>query len=154
MERETALGRSAGQIARDVEAIARTWSKESRLARDEAVGAELLLSRELIEQFGILFETADRLNDLALRQAGHALRDWTATIRHAAAEPGLHNCRDLAFDHLRRRIDHVTEGANELRSTVDSAARRLGDTVFALWRPFLTVLGRDWRDRQSGSGSP
>jgi hypothetical protein len=149
-DRSSAFTRSIDQVAEDLEAIARTWSQEGRLVRDEAMGAELLLTRELIEQFGILFETFDRLNDLAVRQAGYLLSDCLATLRHAAGERGLRNCRDIAIDHWQRRIGHIAEGSDALVALARSESQKWSDALFSLWRPFTTVLGSDWRgDRRA-----
>jgi len=153
-ERPSAFNRSVEQIAHEVQAVARSWSEESRLVRDEAMGAELLLSREIVEQFGILFESADRLNDLFLRQAGHLFRDFAATARHAAAEPGLHNCRDVAIDHWQRRIAHIAEGSSELTALLRSEGAKFGEALFGLWRPFAAVLDRDWQDSRRPARSP
>lgn len=144
-DRTSAFTRSIEQVSDDLEAIARTWSQEGRLVRDEAMGAELLLTRELIEQFGILFETFDQLNDIAVRQAGYLLTDCVATLRHAAGEPGLHNCRDIAIDHWQRRLGHLAEGSQALVVLARSESRKWSDALFSLWQPFATVLGRDWR---------
>jgi len=153
-DRQSTFSRSIGQIGHDIEAVAQTWSAESRLVRDEAMGAELLLARELIEQFGVLFETADRLNDLFVRQTGHLLRDYAATLKHAAAEPGLHNCQDLVVTHWQRRIGHIAEGSDELSALVVSETRKWGDALFGLWRPFAAVVGRDWQTQRPRSDSP
>jgi hypothetical protein len=153
-DRPSAFTRSIEQVAHDIEAVAQTWAQESRLVRDEAMGAELLLTRELIEQFGIVFETADQLNDLFVRQAGYALRDYADTLRHAASEPGLHNCRDVAMGHLQRRIGHLVEGSDEFAALMRSGTGKLGDALFGLWRPFAAVLGRDWRGARTPSAKP
>jgi len=149
-DRSSAFNRSIDQVAEDLEAIARTWSREGRLVRDEAMGAELLLTRELIEQFGILFETFDQLNDIAVRQVHYLFSDCVATLRHAAREPGLHNCRDITIDHWQRRIGHIAEGSEAVAALTRAEAQKWSDALFSLWRPFATVLGRDWRaDRQA-----
>lgn len=158
-DRDSPLSRSVLQIARDVESAARTWSRESRQVRDEAMGAELLATREIVEQFGILFESVDRLNDLAVRQTGHLVRDYAATLRQAVTEPGLHNCRDLVLGHWQRRIGHLVEGGDEFAALVRSETAKFGDALFGLWGPFAATLARDWRtgaprDRGDERGEP
>jgi hypothetical protein len=143
--RPSAFTRRVEQIADDLGSVARTWTAESRLVRDEAMGAELLLTREVIEQIGIWFETADRLNDLAVRQAGHLFRDCVATLQHAASEPGLHNVRDIVLGHCQRRLAHLAEGSDEFSALVRSESRKVTDALFGLWRPFAAVVGRDWQ---------
>jgi hypothetical protein len=147
------FSRSVEQIADDFGSVARSWSEESRLVRDEAMGAELLLTREFIEQIGICLETADRLNDLAIRQTGHLIRDYVATLRHVATEPGLHNVREIVLSHWQRRLEHLAEGSDEFAGLVRSETRKVADALFGMWRPFATVLGRDWSKRP-GSAHP
>jgi hypothetical protein len=50
-ERSSAFGRDLADLARELETVARTIGAEARLLRDEAMGAELLFTRELIEQW-------------------------------------------------------------------------------------------------------
>ena len=121
------------------------WSNASRLVREEAVGAELLATREFIEQWGVLLETFARLNDLVVRQLRYLAEDHYATLRRAATEPGQHNCRDIAYAHAERRIRHLAEGAADLSTLAATGLRRFGDAAFGLWRPFAAVLRRDWQ---------
>lgn len=129
------------------------WSNTSRLVREEAVGAELLATREFIEQWGVLLETFDGLNDLAVRQLRYLAEDHYATLRRAATEPGQHNCRDIAYAHAERRIRHLAEGAADFSTLAATGLRRFGDAAFGLWRPFAAVLRRDWQGPGTRTGN-
>jgi len=153
-ERPSAFSRDLAELAQDLETVARSIGTETRLLRDEAMGAELVLTRELIEQWGVMIETADGLNDLLVRQAGHLLEDWLATLRQAASEPGQHNCRDLAIAHWQRRLEHLGEGGRDLYALVSAGSRKYADAAFAVWRPFVTVLGRDWNGPRAPADLP
>ena len=147
--RRSAFSRDPAELAGEPGDSARTWSEESRLLRDEAMGAELLLTRELVEQWGILFETVDGLNDLLVRQAGHFIEDHLATLRATVSNPGPPNCSDILTAHWRRRIAHLTEGGQECVSLIQTESRKYRNALFGLWRPFATVLGRDWDERRT-----
>jgi hypothetical protein len=152
--RPSAFSRNPEELVREAADASRTWGEESRLLRDEAMGAELLLTRELVEQWGILFEAAEGLNDLLVRQAGHFIEDHLATVRATMAQPGPHNCSDILVAHWRRRIEHLTEGGQACAALLQTESRKFGNALFGLWRPFATVLSRDWDERRIRTHPP
>jgi hypothetical protein len=93
---------------------------------------------------GVVVEAAEGLNDLLVRQTGHLLTDWLATLRLGARAPSQQNCRNLVIAHWQRRLDHLGEGGRDLCALVSSSSHKYAEATAAAWRPFLTVLGRDW----------
>jgi hypothetical protein len=129
-----------GRLRDDLGTVARAWTDASRRVRDEATGAELLLARELVLQFGTLLQAADRMNDLAVRQAAHAYYDWMSTLSHLAAGPSLQEWPAVVEAHWRRRLEHLAEGASEFANLIGSETHNVAEALFGLSRPFAAAL--------------
>jgi hypothetical protein len=147
-EMSTEITAGIGRLREDLGTVARAWTDASRRVRDDATGAELLFARELVLQFGTLLQAADRMNDLAVRQASHAFYDWMSTLSHAASAPGPLEWPAVVEAHWRRRLEHLAEGASEFANLIGSEAHNVADAVFGLSRPFAAVLARDRTEPQ------
>ncbi len=141
--RISAFAKDVQRVAEEVEHL----GEDSRLVGEEVVGAEILLTKELTETIGIVWETAERASAIGAEQIRHLVEDHLATAREFSETPGLHNFLDLTVNHLSRRITHVSEGARAVADLVAEESRHLEDAVLSLWKPFLAVLNRDWEPR-------
>lgn len=145
--------RSEGRIsafAKDVQRVAEEvehLGEDSKLVGEEVVGAEILLTKELTETIGILWDSAERAGAIGAQQVRHCVEDYLATAREFSETPGLHNFLDLTTNHLARRITHVSEGARAVADLVAEGTGRLEEAVVGVWKPFLAVLNRDWESR-------
>lgn len=141
--RITAFAKDVQRVAEEVEHL----GEDSRLVGEEVVGAEILLTKELTEKIGILWETAERASAIGTEQIRHLVEDYLATAREFSETPGLHNFFDLTANHLARRITHVSDGARAVAELVAEETGRLEEAVLGVWKPFLAVLNRDWESR-------
>jgi hypothetical protein len=141
--RISAFAKDVQRVAEEVEHL----GEDSRLVGEEVVGAEILLTKELTEKIGIVWETAERAGAIGTEQIRHFIEDYLATAREFSETPGLHNFLDLTLNHLGRRITHVSEGARAVADLVAEESGRLEDAVLGVWKPFLAVLNRDWESR-------
>lgn len=127
-----------------------------RIAGEEAVGAELLATRDLIAHVGIAWDTAEQMGDLAARQARYLLDDY---LTCAAAMAGRSDGdpaeqRRRAFEnHIERRVGHVVEGVEQTIELLSTQSERAWDALFQLWSPFLAVVRQDWT-RSDGDPYP
>lgn len=115
-------------------------SNVSRL-RDELVGAEILAGRELVENIGILADTADALNRVCQRQLRLLAEDHMATWRQLAGVRAPQQGARVALDHLQRRVEHVAEGVSEAAEILTRENDSVASVMFDLWRPFFGMLG-------------
>ena len=140
--RISAFAKDVQRVAEEVEHL----GEDSRLVGEE-VGAEILLTKELTEKIGIVWETAERARAIGADQVRHLIEDHMETAREFSETPGLHNFLDLTLNHLSRRITHISEGARAVADLVAEESARLEDAVLGVWKPFLAVLDRDWESR-------
>lgn len=150
----------ASAFHKDLDRLAREVGKvrtESRLAGEEAMGAELLATRDLVAHLGIAWETAEQLGDIASRQAQHFAEDHLKTLSQwldgtAVRDPGTALGR-----HLERRLTHLTEGLQQSIEVASVQSEKTWQAMLTLWSPFFSVLRQDWagqraRSRSEGSG--
>jgi len=145
--RISAFSKDIERIAQDVEHLADDLGQDSRMMRDELVGAEILATKELTEKIGILWEVAERLNAIGTEQARQFVDDYATTFREFSNAPGLHNYSDMLMNHWLRRLDHIADGTRAVANLVTKETNLLEDVVFGMWKPFLAVLNRDWTSR-------
>ncbi len=138
-------------LAHDVEELADDIGKDSRLIREEMVGAEILATRELIENLGIVWETLDELNDVIVRQVQHLARDQAKSVRDFLADPGPAQFSAVALAHCQRRLEHIAEGVSEASSLMVRSSDHASDILFGLWKPFFAVINRDWQGKRRAS---
>jgi hypothetical protein len=149
----SAFRKDLSRLARELEDLSASLKAESRLAREEAIGAELLASRDLVGQLGSVWEAAEQLGDLYVQQVRYWVEDHAATLSAAVAGGSADNARCLLGQHIERRIAHVTEGLTVSARLLAGQSATTSRTLFRLWKPFLDVMSRDWagqRDRPGG----
>lgn len=124
------------------------FDREAHLAGEEALGAELLVSRELLAHVGIFYDTVEQITQLASRQARHLANDYAATAAAAVGGPGSGDPAVVFAAHVTRRLTHLTEGAAEVVSVITTQSQKACRALYDLWLPFHRVIVRDW----SGTG--
>jgi DNA-binding ferritin-like protein len=148
--RISAFSKDIQHIAEDVEHLAEDLSHDSRMMRDEVVGAEILATKEVTEAVGILWEVAERLNTIGGEQMRYLFDDYAATYEEFIKTPGLHNYADVVMNHWLRRMDHIADGTRSVANLVTRETNLLEDVIFGMWKPFVAVLNRDWSSRAQG----
>jgi hypothetical protein len=151
--RLSAFSKEIQRIAEDVEHLAEDFGEDSRMVRDEVVGAEILATKEITEKIGILWEVAERLNAIGTEQARLLVDDYVTTFKTFADAPlsntgALHNYTDVVMNHWLRRLEHVADGARSVSNLVTNETHLLEDVVFGMWKPFFAVVNRDWGSRK------
>jgi len=145
--RNSAFSKDLRRIAEDVERLADDLGQDSRMMRDEAVGAEILVSKEITEKIGILWEVAERLNAIGTEQARQLWDDYATTWNELTSATPQHNYSDLVMNHWLRRLEHIADGTRSVANLLTKETNLLEDVVFGLWKPFFAVLNRDWSSR-------
>lgn len=141
--RVAALERNLDRLSREVSELAETLGAESRLAGEEAVGAELLAGRELVAGLGIVWETAQQLGDVQVRQLELWLDDQLATLTHLPQQTLEGRGADVLRQHLRRRASHLSQGARQTLTILSRQSSRALAVMGSLWQPYLNVLRQD-----------
>ncbi|MDZ7669008.1 MAG: hypothetical protein U5Q16_06130 [Gammaproteobacteria bacterium] len=147
-----ALRRDLDRLTQEAEELAESVQGESRLAGEETLGAELLAGRELTAQAGILWETAEQLGELCLRQTRLFAEDHTATFRSLLDDSARHSLQTVIGRHLERRLRHNLTGLEQGIDILSTQSERTCQSVIHLWAPFLAVVRRDWAERRPHAG--
>lgn len=142
------LRRDLDRLTRDAEELAESLGDESRLAGEETLGAELLAGREVSAQAGILWETAEQLGDLYLRQARLFANDHTATLRSLLDRSRRQSVTTVIGHHLDRRLRHNLDALAQGIDIMSTQSERTCQSISNLWAPFLAVVRRDWTERR------
>lgn len=146
--RLSAFEKDVESLARDMEDLAQDLTEDSRLVREEMVGAELLAAREVVENLGIVWETLEALNDLCVRQLTYLASDHGESLRRLVADPRPEHLPMLAASHCQRRLEHLAEGVSEASRLVVKGSDDAATILFSLWKPFFAVIDRDWRGKR------
>lgn len=128
------------RLAQDVEA-------QADVVEQEIVAAEFIAAEESIENLGSFLGMLSELNDVHTRQWQKLADDYLATLRQLGEARSAAALIQANFDHYRRRSEHITEGLGEAFDVLTSEGRFLTETVVEMWRPFFTMLRRDWAAR-------
>lgn len=142
------FGQGLERLTEDAEDLARRLDRGSSLAREEAVGAELLASRELIAQFGLAWETATELGDLYVRQVRYLVEDNVATLGKLADGSAQGRLADVVADHVERRLGHLGEGLNHGIEVLSKQSESACAALQAMWAPFFAVVRQDWNQQR------
>jgi hypothetical protein len=148
----SAFRKDLSRLAREVEDLSASLKAESRLAREEAIGAELLASRDLVGQLGNLLEAAEQLGDLYVQQLRYWVDDHAATLSALVAGGSADSGRCVIGQHFERRMAHVTEGLAISARVLARQSTASSHTLFHLWKPFLDVMSRDWSGQRKRPG--
>jgi hypothetical protein len=146
--RLSAFEKDVESLARDMEDLAHDLSEDSRLVGEEMVGAELLATRELVENLGIVWETLEAMNDLCVRQLSYLAADHGESWRMLVANPRLEQLPALAASHCQRRLEHLAQGVSEVSRLVVKSSDDAATILFSLWKPFFAVIDSDWRGKR------
>ena len=150
--RLSAFQKDIESLARDMDDLAHDLTEDSRLVSEEMVGAELLATRELVENFGILWETLEAMNDICVRQLTYLATDHGESLKALFTNPRLEHLPALAASHCQRRLEHLSEGVSEASRLVVKGSDDAASILFSLWKPFFAVIDRDWQgERKAGS---
>jgi len=149
--RLTAFQKDVEALAHDVEELAQDFNEDSRLMGEEMMGAEILATRELIENLGIVWESLETMNDICVRQLNHLATDHATSIRELFAHPGLEQLPGVVAAHCQRRIEHIAEGVSEVSQLVVKSSDNAANVLFSLWKPFFGVINLDWQGKQKAN---
>jgi len=152
-DRLETLRRNLDRLTREAEELAESFERDRRLAGEEAVGAELLATRDLVAHFGIAMDTATGLADVYFRQVRLAMEDYAATWSSLTATTAAAQPCDVLAEHVSRRVEHVTRGVNESIELVATQSERAWEALPRLWSPFAAVVRQDWSGSERRRGS-
>ena len=138
-------------VGRQAEDLIRSFEADSRLAREEVVGAELLFGRDLVANIGILWDTAEQLGDLCARQARHLVEDHLATLTTLASSRP-EQVPAVLSRHFERRLRHVGQGWAQGAHLLAAQSEKAGETLLRFWAPFAAVVRQDWSGRGNRRG--
>lgn len=147
----SAFKKDLDRLAREVDELSGSMQAETRLAGEEAVGAELLASRELVAQLGIIWDTVEQLGDLYARQLRYWVDDHADTLSAVVSGSSARTAPAIIGAHVERRVAHVTEGLQQSARLLSSQSAKASDTLYHLWKPFLAVMRQDWSGRRDRS---
>lgn len=147
-DRLEVLRRNLEQLTREAEALAGNLERDRHLAGEEAVGAELLATRDLVAHLGIALDTATGLADVYARQLRHLFEDYATTWSSLSGGQSPAQPLSVLNDHLTRRVEHVTAGVNESIELVSAQSERAWEALYRLWAPFAAVVRQDWSGPQ------
>jgi hypothetical protein len=147
-DRLDVLRRNLDQLTEEAEALADNLERDRHLAGEEAVGAELLATRDLVANLGIALDTATGLADVYARQMRHLFEDYAATWSSLSGGQSPAQPLTVLSEHLTRRVEHVTEGVNESIELVSTQSERAWEALYRLWAPFAAVVRQDWSGPQ------
>lgn len=144
--RLSALRSEVDRLTSEAEALAESLEQE-------AVGAELLASRDVLAGVGILWETAEQLSDLYVNQTRHLVSDHLTTWQALADRRREEGWQDVVGRHVERRVRHLAEGMEQGVNVLGRQSLHACDAVKRLWGPFFAVVRRDWSraDRPPGA---
>ncbi|MFU8816651.1 MAG: hypothetical protein ACNA7W_14980 [Pseudomonadales bacterium] len=149
--RLSAFKKDLDRLAREVDELSGSMQAETRLAGEEAMGAELLASRELVAQLGILWDTAERFGDLYARQLRYCVADHASTWSALLGGAARGDAPAIIGEHVERRVIHLAEGVQQSAQLLSGQSAKASQTLYNLWKPFLAVLRQDWAGRRPRS---
>jgi hypothetical protein len=138
------------RLTHEAEELAQSLEDESQLAGEEAVGAELLMTRDLVAHLGIAWDTAEQLGDIYVRQLRLLADDYRITA--VALLPGERRAplRQVVSAHVDRRLRHASEGLEQGIEVFSRQTARACGSLLELWAPFLAVVRSDWSQPRGG----
>jgi hypothetical protein len=122
--------------------LAENLNKDLRLVGEEAVGAEILVAKEMIENIGIFLSTLERLDDTLVKQVRWFFEDYTSAYKCLAQ---TRDFTEVVADHCQRRLEHVADGFQEVSQAATQGISLFEQELFGLWKPFFAVVDRDWK---------
>ena len=117
-------------------------NKDLRLVSEEAVGAEILVAKEMIENIGIFLGTLERLDDTLVKQVRWFFEDYTSAYKCLAQ---TRDFTEVVADHCQRRLEHVANGFQEVSQAATQGISLFEQELFGLGKPFFAVIDRDWK---------
>ena len=122
--------------------LAENLNRDLRLVGEEAVGAEILVAKEMIENIGIFLVTLERLDDILLKQVRWFFEDYTSAYK---CLPQTRDFTEVVADHCQRRLEHVTDGFQQASQAATHGISLFEAVLTGLWKPFFAVVDRDWK---------
>ena len=117
-------------------------NKDLRLVSEEAVGAEILVAKEMIENIGIFLGTLERLDDTLVKQVRWFFEDYKSAYKCLVQ---TRNFSEVVADHCQRRLEHVANGFEEVSQAATQGISLFEQELFGLWKPFFAVIDHDWK---------
>lgn len=114
------------------------------LVGEEAVGAELLAGRGLLALAGVALATAEGIGRVLAEQGGFWFDDQRRTAADLARGVTPEQAGMVAADHVRRRVQHLSAGADQLNRLLFEQSRRACRAAAVLWQPYAAVVREDW----------
>ena len=148
-QRLSAFKKDLDRLTREAEELAESYGAQSRLAGEEAVGAEILVSRDLVAHLGILWDTMEQLGDIAGRQARYFTDDYRATLGKLLGGSGADNRGAALARLLENRLTHLAEGLEQGIEVMSAQSEKACEALFELWSPFFSVVRQDWSRQRS-----
>ncbi|MFB3106726.1 MAG: hypothetical protein ACE1ZA_17635 [Pseudomonadales bacterium] len=127
---------------RGIGVLAESLNKDLRLVSEEVVGAEILATKEVIENIGIFLDTLERLDNIRVEQVRWFFEDFATTYKRFAQSQDFPY---VVTDHCQRRLEHVADGFQQVSQAVTREISIFEQILFSLWKPFFAVVERDWK---------
>jgi len=144
------LEQKLDSLSEQVESLTGELGRNSRLAGEEALGAELLAARDLVAHFGIAWETAEQLGGVWRDQTRLCFEDYRRTVSRLAS--GTRAGPGVMGEHIERRINHLADGAEQTARVLFRQSELAAASLTGLWAPLAGVIRRDWAPGLRGSG--
>ncbi|MEJ2089307.1 MAG: hypothetical protein P8Y69_12725 [Gammaproteobacteria bacterium] len=113
---------------------------DARTIGEELLGAEIVVSRELTEATGNVFDALEKGAAIWEHQARWLVEDWTGFWVSGLTKPLLLDPAPLA-ELIQRRSDHISAGLHDVEQLIKNEFAPLSKT----WTDFLGVIRQDWR---------
>jgi len=124
--------------------LSRLEAEVARL-RERVLAAEYIATEETIENMGSLLETLARLQDIQREQWRFLVSDGAETLGALRRVRSVFDVPGVALGHCQRRARHVVGGMNRAMVVCTGGAQSLTRTFVEMWRPFLAMVGQDWK---------
>lgn len=135
------------RLTADGQRLAQDVGDQRDVVEQEIVAAEFIAAEESIENLGSLLGMFSELNGIHTRQWQQLADDHIDTLRQLSEARSAAALLQAGLDHYRRRGQHVTEGVGQAFDVLTSEGRFLTETLVDMWKPFFSMLRRDWAAR-------
>lgn len=142
----SALVRPAALEARALaDDVAREARLAARAAGDDALTAEFLLTSRALEWSSAWIEDGFESLSIAADQWRYFVEDGVDTAVALGGVGSVAELRGVGSEHLRRRVSHISEGAQRSLGLLRRGVARSLEPARSVWRPFFASMAD--RDR-------
>jgi hypothetical protein len=137
--------RQLSALHRDLDRLTEEAESLAGSVEEEVVGAEILATRDLVANVGIVWETLEQFADIHARQARYLVEDHLQTWHGLLDGSSRETPHDVVGEHVERRVRHLAEGLEQGVQVMAHQTERTFDMLTRIWSPFLAVVRQDWR---------